>query len=271
MVQKARPASDISTGAWTATPLWSKVDEVTPDDDTTKITSDNPNSDTMEVKLTAVTDPVSSTGHIVSFRAKTGVFDPEVEESICGMQIIPKLVQGTTVISTGSTVNLTSDWATYSWTLTAGEADNITDYGDLRVRLTADLLNITVDCCVNDIPCSLTCTVSNVSNCACGAVSITLLWDSEDLNWQGSGTFCSTNINLTLRCPGGSSSCSDFRLDFSFDSGCQGSATKSPKGSPACACDPLDITFNDLTFTNLDCCDGADPKLAYVVGLRVTE
>lgn len=130
MTQFARPTSDITTGSWVVTPLWSKVDEVSADD-SDYITSVT-NADTMECAVSSLTDPVSSTGHVIRLRAQaTG--SGAVERINLG------LVQGTTVIATALTTITRGSFNNFSLTLSAGEADSITNYGDLRIRLTAAL------------------------------------------------------------------------------------------------------------------------------------
>jgi hypothetical protein len=80
-----------------------------------------------EVKFASVTDPVIHTGHSVYYTMwETEAGSAEVE---------PYLYQGTTLISSGPTQTLTGASADYSWTLSTGEAGNITDYSDLRIRM----------------------------------------------------------------------------------------------------------------------------------------
>lgn len=125
---KLRPASDITVGSWTSSlggALYAALDETSPDDgDFVSITG----TGTFEVKLGPAVDPAVSYGHTIRYRlqgdgAKT---------------FTARLVQGTTIRSTDPTVRVPAagSWTTYSWTLTAGEADAITDYTDLRVRIT---------------------------------------------------------------------------------------------------------------------------------------
>ena len=126
MVQTARPASDITTTNWTTAPLFSKVNDAS---DATTIRNANGITTACEVKLGALTDPVSSTGHIVYVRAfATG--------SSAGEQMEFVLVQGTTVIATaaGATLGRTTP-STRTLTLSGAEADAITNYSDLRVRV----------------------------------------------------------------------------------------------------------------------------------------
>lgn len=136
MAQLARPDSDVSTGAWATTPLWSDIDEVAADDDTTMVQSaDDPSSDIFEVGLTNVTDPVSATSHTYRFRHKhttTGGGSPPTFNLKC------ELFQGTTLIATTNVNTSDASWVTTGLSLSGAEADAISDYTDLRLRLTAN-------------------------------------------------------------------------------------------------------------------------------------
>jgi hypothetical protein len=129
--QFARPALDITTGFWTVTPLWNKLAETAPDDATTQIQSGaDPVNDTFEVKLSPVTDPATSSGHIVRYRvAQIGTRTATVDAS---------LYQGATLIASDVQQTLTTAYQTFSFTLSAVQADAITDYTDLRVRVVAN-------------------------------------------------------------------------------------------------------------------------------------
>ena len=120
-VQLLRPTSDISAGAWTpstGTDLFSMLDE-TPYDDADYIVTSSASSS--EVKLGVGFDPLSSTGHIIRYRAKGNG------------TLTVYLYQGTTLIAS-HVPTLTSGFQTFTFTLTSTEADSITSYTDLRLR-----------------------------------------------------------------------------------------------------------------------------------------
>jgi hypothetical protein len=120
--QKLRPTSDISAGSWTpstGTTLYGVLDEVSVDDADYVTTS---TSSTFEVRFDVGGDPVSSIDHIIRYRAK-------------GVSLTAYLYQNTTLIATHSP-SITSSFQTFTWTLSAGEADSITDYSNLRIRFT---------------------------------------------------------------------------------------------------------------------------------------
>jgi len=131
-LQFARPASDVSTGSYTTTPLWDKLDEATADDDTSVIDSANNPAESdgtgFEVALGSIPDPQSSTGHTVRMRGRRNG----------GARTITlnwRLYQGSTAIIAAKSLTMTDSFQTSSYTLTSGEADSITDYSDLRVRV----------------------------------------------------------------------------------------------------------------------------------------
>lgn len=134
MAQFGRPVSDVTDGGWEDTTggdgdgaNWDEIDEVTADDGTTFVRADS-SATMMEVGLSNVTDPASSSGHIIRFRAyATGSTGPE--------RITFTLVETTTVRATINNQSITRDsWNTYSYTLSGAEADAIGDYTDLRFR-----------------------------------------------------------------------------------------------------------------------------------------
>lgn len=133
MAQTALPASDISAGSWTpsvGSTLYGTIDEAAADDADFIQSSLSPAmADVSEVKLGALTDPLSSSGHVVNYRY--------TKDSASGdrINLNVRLVQGTTIIASwyhtdidGSTIT------TASQALTGAQADAITNYADLRLR-----------------------------------------------------------------------------------------------------------------------------------------
>jgi hypothetical protein len=138
MVQEALPSGTVSnnwdtlTGAATA---HEALDDpvASPDDGTTMIET-NTQGDVCEVNIATVTDPTVGTGHIIHWRANgTGSGAPE--------RITVDLVETSTIrASSPSTAIVDSTWTDFSYTLTVAEANSITDYTDLRIRMTATVL-----------------------------------------------------------------------------------------------------------------------------------
>lgn len=130
MAQFARPSSDINAINWTAAPLWSKVDEVVADD------SDiiqAPDADILEyaceLGLSSVTDPLQSGGHIVRVRAQ--------KSDSFNRNLLVELYESSLFLIASATHSLTASMAVYSFTLTAPQADSISNYAALSIRMTA--------------------------------------------------------------------------------------------------------------------------------------
>lgn len=123
----ARPASDVSAGAWTpssGSDLYAMLDEETASDtDYIETTT----ASTCEIALNSVTDPATSSGQVITIRA----------QSAYGNDLVATLKQGATTIATRTFTSLGASWADYTITLSSGECDAITDYADLSVTLEA--------------------------------------------------------------------------------------------------------------------------------------
>ncbi|OQB23577.1 MAG: hypothetical protein BWY10_02676 [Chloroflexi bacterium ADurb.Bin180] len=84
------------------------------------------NASTCEVALGSLSDPASSSGHIVRYRlsAEAG-------------GVIVRLRQGTTTIASWTHSPAPASLTTYTQTLSGGEADSITDYTALKLQFEA--------------------------------------------------------------------------------------------------------------------------------------
>ena len=134
MAQFLRPSADISTTSWNGT--FADIDETTASDTDFGYSNDKDNN-TYEFRVTlgGVSDPLVATGHIV--RCRISRSDGGVPNDNTGSASLARilLMQGATQIAevrADATVGL---WEDVSYTLTATEANNITDYTDLRVQL----------------------------------------------------------------------------------------------------------------------------------------
>ena len=134
MAQFARPDADQAANSWTVTPLWSKVDEGSDGGDT--IASDavgnNTNTTNADLRCTDVTDPVSDSGHIIRARwasSDTDDMTPHCElwEGVPDVGTLRAALVGPEIVDTTE--------QTDTYTLSAGEADSITNYADLYLRL----------------------------------------------------------------------------------------------------------------------------------------
>jgi hypothetical protein len=128
--QTAAPESTISSGNWVAVgaaSLHEATDEASPSDSDYCI--DISPGSTMEVKYTALTDPASSTGHIVHYRV--GVAFGTLTVSL-------RQGSGTQIAELGVHSGPLSP-TTFAPSLSSGQADSITDYTDLRLRLVSSM------------------------------------------------------------------------------------------------------------------------------------
>ena len=124
--QKLAPVSDVSAGGWTASSgsdLYAMVDESSASD-SDYILTDSESSCTLA--LAAGSDPGVSTGHILRYRLLAG-----------SGSVTATLKQSTTTIASFGPHTLTGAAQDFAQTLSAGEADSITDYSALRVEFTA--------------------------------------------------------------------------------------------------------------------------------------
>lgn len=131
--QVARPTSDIASSSAVGVPtpgagsgLYARLAENV---DTSYVQLSNGGS--VQVGLAALTDPLSSSGHIVRYRA-------QYAGGATGGSVAVTLKQGPTTIASW-TDTLANAVAGISHTLTAGQADAITNYGDLSLTFAATL------------------------------------------------------------------------------------------------------------------------------------
>ncbi len=117
------PSADVTTGSWGEAPLFSKLNESTPDDSTyVTYTSGNP---TFEVLLSGYSAPPTTSLHIVKVRAK----------NVSASSITVELYQGLRRVGTW-THALSTAYKTYEDVLTPNQVGLISDYTDLRIRVT---------------------------------------------------------------------------------------------------------------------------------------
>lgn len=134
-IQTARPDADTTPGVWLADSgavLFSRVNEATASDASFILATGAPASQAVKLSLSNVTDPAVATGHILRWRYRIPVTPSGA------WTVTAQIVEGTTVRAT-DTANgaaLTA-YVQREYTLTAGEANSITDYTNLFVVFTA--------------------------------------------------------------------------------------------------------------------------------------
>lgn len=211
-VQFARPDSDITNdNAWDDPApggdndniLYDEIDELARSD--ADYTTSGPidllldPSETWEVGLSDVTDPQTSTAHIVRYVfKKDSSGNPQIDLTVT-------LLQGTTTIASWIENNINQNFRLSTQTLSAAEADSITDYSNLRLRFVAAIDGVSLGS-HNAIISWATLTVpasAGIYDCSTTAISSgqwTIdsiygdLRDPEILNTGEDGKFC---INLS--------------------------------------------------------------------------
>jgi hypothetical protein len=128
MAQYARPDNDDDNAAgWTystGSSLFECVNEVSADDGD-YINSPGGTPNYCELGLSSVDDPSSSSNHVLRARAK------RLSGGATGTAV---LYEGATPRAT-LTLTLDAGYVTATYTLTTGEADSISDYTNLSIRL----------------------------------------------------------------------------------------------------------------------------------------
>lgn len=126
--QYARPNTDGSQGnsfqkfpGGSFSNLYQAIDETTLDD--SDYFYGTVDGDAYAPTLSSVTDPLSSSGHIIRIRASA--------VSSSDSYIDVRLYQGVSIKASFATPFLSSSFQTYTYTLTSVEADSITNYGAL--------------------------------------------------------------------------------------------------------------------------------------------
>ena len=134
MAQYGRPISDITTTNWTASSgstLYGTIDEASFDDVDYNSTTPN-QAGTLECGLTTgLNTPTSGSQHILRTRVQVNATNKALAGSV-------GLYQGATEIASWS-YNQSTFGGTYNTkenALSAGQIANITNYDDLRVRIT---------------------------------------------------------------------------------------------------------------------------------------
>lgn len=113
---------------------WTEINEVTRDDSDFIRSHILPLEETLVATfvagLTTVTDPVSAVGHVLHYTYKKNASAGRA------LELKVELLETTTVRATRTHSDISSNWVQADSTLTAAEANSITDYSVLRVRFT---------------------------------------------------------------------------------------------------------------------------------------
>lgn len=134
--QYSTPSGDVTDGSWTNEAgsnvnLYASIDETTASDaDYIQSSELGAGSDVCEVALAALTDPISSSFHIVRYRYLRSYGTVPINLTVA-------LMQGATQIASWTHTSVDTTAISVEQTLSGAEADAITDYADLRLRFTA--------------------------------------------------------------------------------------------------------------------------------------
>ena len=144
MTQTAQPTLQVTRTNWLdhlggTSDIYSKVAELLANDSDYIETILDPTAAVYVAKLTSVTDPVSATGHVLRYRYRKNAIDDDVISLLVELRqgYVNESSKGTLIAST-THANLPGDaWTVGALTLSAGEANSITDYANLFVRFEA--------------------------------------------------------------------------------------------------------------------------------------
>ena len=133
MTQYARPDSDVSNnGSWdlsTGSDIFALINESSADDSDYVSVGDPSDSDFI-VGLSNVTDPSSAADHKVYYRAS--------DDSDGDGPLTVVLLETTTARATSVNEAVSDSITQYTFTLTSGEANSISNYNNLRLSFSAN-------------------------------------------------------------------------------------------------------------------------------------
>lgn len=146
MPQFARPSADTNNpGQWQThsggtTGLYLTIDEATPDDTDYIISPTNPSNAVYVTKLSSVTNPSSTSGHIIRYRASASQDNQQAVRTTIQLRqgYTNESSPGTLIASHNTGLVSSTSWVTYEYTLSSAEAGAITSYGNLYYRIIAD-------------------------------------------------------------------------------------------------------------------------------------
>ena len=144
MPQFGRPSTDTLRDNWeeddgTTTAIWDQIDEVAADDADYIRTVLTPTSDVYVTKLSAVEDPISSSGHVVRYRyGKDAAGGDQIDITVQLRQGYVSEASMGTLIAAQTHTNVGAFPQAGSITLSGPEADTITNYADLYLRFVAN-------------------------------------------------------------------------------------------------------------------------------------
>lgn len=144
MAQFARPSTDTTIGTYTdqgggTTNIYTTIDETVASDADYIQSVLAPANAPYVTKLSTIEDPVSSTGHVVRYRyGKNAAGGSQIDLTVELRQGYTNEGAQGTLIANWAHTNISDTLATAAQTLSAGQADAITDYANLYLRFVAN-------------------------------------------------------------------------------------------------------------------------------------
>ena len=145
MAQYGRPSTDTVNDGYTdqgggGATIYTTIDETSPSDADYIRSVLTPTSDVYTTKFTSVEDPISSTGHVVRVRmAKSAAGGEQIDVVVQLRQgYVNEGSPGTLIATVANLTNISETWTTTTYNLSGGEADAITNYADLFLRIVSN-------------------------------------------------------------------------------------------------------------------------------------
>ena len=142
MPQFGRPSTDTNNpGSWLdeaggSTSIYTHIDEASRDDADYIKTPLAPSSAVYVTKLSTVEDPVGNVNHIIRYAyQKDATGGAQIDLTVQLRQAYVSEASLGTLIHSEVHTNIPNGWTAGTFTLSAGEADTITDYTSLYIRL----------------------------------------------------------------------------------------------------------------------------------------
>ena len=147
MAQSARPNSDAFVGNYADegaanTDIYQSVDEAVANDSDYIISDAGPSNSAAAVSLSSMDDPGTSAAHVVRYRyRKDSAGGAAIDMTIELREGYNNEVSRGTLIASQTHTNIGESVAEGSFTLAGPEADAITNYADLSIRIVSDQPN----------------------------------------------------------------------------------------------------------------------------------
>jgi hypothetical protein len=186
MTQVARPNADVLAGEWSPTPLYARLNEVSPDEVAVS-SPDDPAGAVFEVKLQGLAWPRQRGAGTHRLKVRLRRTGPDAT----GVTLL--LIQGQAVIASKE-VQPGTTYQEEVIELSEAEVARVRDYADLRLRVVAG--EPVVACCPGPLPVELTATFTG----ACEASGV-LAWDGAA--WRGLVDLGVGDVSLSVHCAGG--------------------------------------------------------------------